>query len=78
MPAVNDALLSTRTLAAFPGHLGVQGIHTLLPTGPVPAQPFIDLGERLRTKTIDPPLRLPADPTSPPPAAPTGCCDPPG
>jgi integrase len=36
----------------------VQGIQPLLPQGPVPAQPFIDLGERLGAKTADPPLRL--------------------
>src|ERR1035438_8182956 len=44
-----------------PGHLGGQGIQPLLPQGPVPAQPFIDLGERLGTETVDPPLRLLAD-----------------
>ena len=44
---------------AFPaGYLGVQGVQPLLPQGPVPAQPFIDLGERLGAKTVDPPLRL--------------------
>jgi hypothetical protein len=46
----------------FPsGYLGVQGVQPLLPQGPVPAQPVIDLGERLGTKTVDPPLRLLAD-----------------
>jgi len=30
-----------------PGDLGVQGIKPLFPQGPVPAQPFVDLGERL-------------------------------
>jgi len=44
-----------------PGHLGVQGIEPLLPQGPVPAQPFIDLGERLRAEAVDPPLGFPAD-----------------
>jgi hypothetical protein len=44
-----------------PGHLGVQGIKPLLPQGPVPAQSFIDLGERLGAKTVDPPLRPLAD-----------------
>src|SRR5215469_7351197 len=44
-----------------PGDLGVQGIQPLLPQGPVPAQPSIDLGERLGAKTVDPPLRLLAD-----------------
>ncbi len=41
-----------------PGHLGVQGIQSLFPQGPVPVQPFIDLGERLEAETVDPPLRL--------------------
>ena len=44
-----------------PGHLGVQGIQPLLPQGPVPAQPVIDLGEWLGAKAVDPPLRLLAD-----------------
>jgi hypothetical protein len=39
----------------------VQGIQPLLPQGPVPVQPFLDLGERLGAKTADPPLRLLAD-----------------
>src|ERR1700735_3145815 len=56
-----------------PGHLGVQGVHPLLPQGPVPPQPFIALGERLGAKTVDPPLRLLAErehhrPSPPPPA----------
>ena len=42
-------------------HLGVQGIQPVLPQGPVLAQPFIDLGERLGAKTVNPPLRLLAD-----------------
>jgi hypothetical protein len=39
----------------------VQGIQPLLPQGPVPAQPFVDLAERLKAKAVDPPLRLLAD-----------------
>jgi hypothetical protein len=42
-------------------HLGTQGIQPLPPQGPVPAQPFIDLGEWIEAKTVDPPLRLLAD-----------------
>jgi hypothetical protein len=44
-----------------PGATSVPGIEPLLPQGPVPAQPFIDLGERLGAKNADPPLRLLAD-----------------
>jgi hypothetical protein len=51
----------TPSFAFAPVHLGVQGKQPLLPQGPVPAQPFIDLGERLKAKTVDPPLRLLAD-----------------
>jgi hypothetical protein len=47
--------------AFLPGHLGVQGIQPLLPQGPIPAQPFINLGERLGAEAVDPPLRLLAD-----------------
>ena len=36
----------------------MQGIQPLLPQGPVLAQPFLDLSERLGAKTIDSPLRL--------------------
>ena len=36
----------------------MQGIQPLLPQGPVPAQPFIDVGQRLGAKSVDPPLRL--------------------
>jgi hypothetical protein len=39
----------------------VQRIQPLLPQDPVSAQPFIDLGERLRSKCVDPLLRLLAD-----------------
>ena len=38
-----------------PGHLGAQGIQPPLPQGPVPARPFIGLGERLKAETVDPP-----------------------
>ena len=48
-----------------PGRPGVQGIWPLLRQGPVPAQPFIDLGERLGLRAVDPPLRLLADPDEP-------------
>jgi hypothetical protein len=44
-----------------PSHLGVQGVQPVLPQGPIPAQPLIDLGERLGPNTVDPALRLPAD-----------------
>src|SRR6266496_6113437 len=44
-----------------PDYLGVQGVQSQLPQGPVPAQPFIDLGERLEAEAIDPPLRFLAD-----------------
>ena len=44
-----------------PGYLGVQGVQPLLPQGPVLAQPFIDLGERLGAKAVDPALRFLAD-----------------
>ena len=36
----------------------MQGVQPLLPHGPVPGQPFIDLGEWLGPETIDPPLRF--------------------
>lgn len=35
-----------------------KGVQPLLPQGPVRVQPFIDLGEWLGTKTVNPPLRL--------------------
>src|SRR5258708_25442448 len=40
------------------GYLGAQGAKPLLPQNPIPAQPFIDLGQRLRAKTVDSPLRV--------------------
>src|SRR5262249_54546123 len=49
------------SFAFSPGYLGVQGVQPLFPQGPVAAQPFIDLGERLRAEAVDPPLRLLAD-----------------
>jgi len=39
----------------------MQGIQPVPRQGPVPAQPFIDLGERLKAQTVNPPLRLLAD-----------------
>ena len=50
--------LGAPSFAFSPRHLGVQGVQPLLPQGPVPAQPLIDLGQRLGTKAIDTPLRL--------------------
>jgi hypothetical protein len=47
--------------AVAPGDLGVQGIEPLFPPGPVPAQPLVDLGQRLGAEAVDPPLRLLAD-----------------
>jgi hypothetical protein len=41
--------------------LGVQGTQPLLPQGPVPTQPFIELGKCLRAQAVDAPLRLLAD-----------------
>jgi hypothetical protein len=39
-----------------PGYLGVERTQSLLPETPIPSQPFIDLGERIGSKTVDPPL----------------------
>jgi hypothetical protein len=39
----------------------VQGVQSLFPQCPVPAQPFIDLGERLGAEAVDPPLCFLAD-----------------
>jgi hypothetical protein len=40
------------------GDFGVQCIQTLFPKRPVAAEPRVDLGERLGTQPIDPPLRF--------------------
>jgi hypothetical protein len=39
-------------------YFGVQGVQPLLPQGAVGAQPLIDLSERLRSKAVDPSLRI--------------------
>jgi len=46
------------SLAFAPGYLGVQGVQPLFPQSPVPAQPVIDLGERLGAEAVDAPLRF--------------------
>src|SRR5271154_1934070 len=44
-----------------PGLSRCAGHPAAAPIGPGTGQPFIDLGERLRAKAVDPPLRLLAD-----------------
>jgi len=44
-----------------PRHLGAQGVHPLLPDGPILAQPFIELLEWFEAEAVDPALHLPAD-----------------
>jgi hypothetical protein len=39
----------------------MQGIEALFPLHQVPIEPVIDLGERLRAETVDPPLCVLAD-----------------
>ena len=46
------------SLAFSADYFGVQGIELPLPQGPVLGQPFIDLGQRLGPKAVDPPLRF--------------------
>jgi hypothetical protein len=59
--AISSGSLALQILGGAVASVCMKSVESLLPQDAVPAQPFVDLGERLGPKRVDPPLSVLAD-----------------